>query len=266
MWDLIAFYLRVYRVRHGQSGEELGRVLGESKATVSRLENGRMPLDGKRARTLDKAWKTNGLFELLVWYASIGHDPQWLSQYLDKEQDARIIKTYQGSVIPGLFQTEAYARELLVYGLEPDPEAALTQRLSRKGILDRERPPFVAALLSQNALEWPIGNPGIMRDQLAHLMELATQRNIVVRVVPRTWDVGAFPGLDGSFVLMTGDDFGEVAYSESPGRGRLISSPADVEEYVIRYDRISAVALPEVPSRELIREIMEKYDAAAHLA
>ncbi|MBA9002650.1 helix-turn-helix domain-containing protein [Thermomonospora cellulosilytica] len=260
LWALIAFYLRAFREQHGQSTRRLGELTGDSAATVSRLETGKARLDETRAKTYDRVWDTRGLFQNLVWYASIGHDPQWWSQYVELEQRAGVIKMFEASLIPGLLQTEDYARAVIEAGGPLDAGKALQQRMERQAMLDRPHPPFLSVLLSQAALEWPIGSPEIMREQLARLLELSERSHVVIRVIPRTWDVGAYPGVDGSFRLMIGDDFGEVAYTESPGKGRLVSAPSEVQTYVIRYDRISAKALPEAPSRELIKKVLESFE------
>lgn len=259
MWDFIAFYLRSLRLQRGLSGEALGRVLKISKAKVSRIEVGKERLDWKQAETLDKAWETCGIFALLVWYANIGHDPQWLEQYVQLEQRAGMVRIYAANVIPGLLQTEDYARALLLSGIESDPERIVMERMQHQELLARQSAPHLTMILSQNALEWPVGSPEIMRAQLARLLDAAEQQNVVVRVVPRSWRAGPHPGLDGSFQLLSGDDFGEVAFTEAPGTGRLVSSPPDVRSYGIRYERISAKALIEGPSLDLIREVMEAF-------
>ncbi|MDL4774849.1 MULTISPECIES: DUF5753 domain-containing protein [Thermomonosporaceae] len=256
MWDFIAFYLRFQRNHRGLSGESLGQMINASKATVSRLENNVERLDGTRAAVIDKRWKTGGLFSLLVWYASIGHDPQWYGQYVDFEQRARMIRIFEPLLVPGLFQTEEYAWALLAAGGEPNPEQVLTERMQRKTVLDRA---FVTAILSEAVLSWPVGSPQIMRAQHEQLLELSERPNVTIHVVPRSFDTGAYRGLDGAMKLLTGPGFGELAYTESLGSGRLVSSPEDVSEFGIIYARISAKALPEVPSRNLIKKSMEAF-------
>lgn len=257
MWDFIAVYLRFLRIQKNLNGDELGAIMKCSKATVSRIETGANRLDGKQAALIDKSWKTGGLFGLLVWYASIGHDPQWFAQYVDLEARAGMIRVFEAQSIPALFQTEDYAGALLMAGIAQDPQRLLQDRLQRQTLLSRDPAPFITVLLSQNVLEWPVGSPRIMLDQLSRLLEAAAERNVALRIVPRTWETGAYPGLDGSFTLMSADDYGEVAYSASPGVGRLVSSPAEVRMYGIRYDLIGGKALPEEASKNLIREAME---------
>ncbi|NKZ04381.1 helix-turn-helix domain-containing protein [Actinomadura latina] len=256
MWSFVAYYLRFCRNQRGLSGEAVGRIINASKATVSRIENGIDRLDAQRAALLDKAWETCGVFSILVWYASIGHDPQWLAQLSTFEKRARIIRIFEPQVITGLFQTEEYARALLTGGGVPDPEPDVTERMDRQGVLDRT---FVMVLLSETTLRWPVGSPRIMREQLTHVLEVAERPNVVVHVIPQTFATGAHPGLDGGVKLVTGDDFGEVAYTESLGGGRLISSPVEAAEYAILFARISARALPEHRSKDVIRTAMEAF-------
>jgi transcriptional regulator with XRE-family HTH domain len=201
MWDLIAFYLRFLRNQRELSGESLGKIMGGSKASVSRIENGESRLDGTQAALIDKEWKTGGLFALLVWYASIGHDPQWFPQYMGLEQRARMIRIFEAGLIPGLLQTEEYARALLEVGSAANVEELLQERMTRQDMLTRPGAPFLSVLLSQNAVEWPVGSPEIMRTMLNRLLEVSESTQIVIRVIPRSWETGAYPGLDGSFQL-----------------------------------------------------------------
>lgn len=263
MWYFIGRQLRFQREQRGLSGEALGRILKASKATVSRIETGQDRLDGTQAELIDKAWNTGGLFGLLVWYASIGHDPAWFAQYVELEQRSAMLRIFEALVVPGLLQTPEYAQALLSVGSVADPDKVLRDRLNRQRLLDADRPPFFEILLSQTAVEWPIGSPEIMRDQLTRLLEISEMSHVVLRVVPRSWATAAYPGCDGSFFLLSGDDFGEVAYSESAEAGRLVSTPTDVRSYAVRFGRIGAKALAEGPSRDLVRQFLEEYESGS---
>lgn len=256
MWALIAYYLRFCRQQRKLTGDLMGEILGCSKSTVSRLETGSLQLDERQAMALDKAWNTGGIFTFLVWYATLGHDPDWFRQYVDLEKRAAVIKTWQVDLVPGLLQTPDYARTCLMAGNVPNLEASLEQRLARQAILDEPDPPMLWFLMSQTLLELPCGGPEVMKKQLAHIMDVSHRPNIGVRVVPKA--VGAHPGLDGSFMLMKlSDPLMDVAYIEAPGGGRLASSAAEVASYALRYDQIGQHALPEGMSRDLIKQIME---------
>ncbi|TDE25126.1 helix-turn-helix transcriptional regulator [Actinomadura sp. 6K520] len=256
MWSLVAYYLRFCRLQRKLTGDLMGEILGCSKSTVSRLETGTLQLTPEQAAVIDRTWDTGGIFSFLVWYATLGHDPDWFRQYVDLECRASVIKTWQVDLIPGLLQTPDYARACLAAGNVKDVEMALDKRVSRQAILEQSDPPTLWFLISETLLELPCGGPEVMRAQLAHILDLSHRPNVGVRVVPKS--VGAHPGLDGPFMLMTlANPHMEVAYVEAPGGGRLASSAAEVASYALRYDQIGQHALPERLSRDLIKKIME---------
>ena len=254
IWAWSAYHLRFCRTQRGLSGDAVGKILNCSKATVSRLESGETKLDEGQAAAADKAWNTGGVFSIMLWYASLGHDPDWKKQHADLEARAYIVKYWELALIPGLLQTEEYARASLVAGGVKDVEAALDSRMARQAVLARDDPPVLWVLLFESALDVPVGDEATMRRQLDYLLDTSESPDIAIRVVPRR--AGAHPGLDGAFKIMTVES-GDVAFVEAPGGGRLVLSKAEVRSYAIRYDRIGQLALPEGPSRDLIKRVME---------
>jgi DNA-binding XRE family transcriptional regulator len=257
MWAWIAHDLRFYRAQRNLSGADLAKILNCARSSVSRLETGQAQLDEKQAENVDLAWKTGGHFGRLLWYARLGHDPNWSRQHLDIEGRSDVIWAFEAQVVPGLLQIPEYAHALLTAGGAPNVDALVEERMSRQAILDRESPPQLWIILSQNVIDWPVGGPSVMRRQLARLLEASELLNIGIRVLPRS--AGAHAGVDGSFKIMEGGH-GRVAYTESPGIGRLVTSVTEVRSYVLRYDRIGQQALPEIPSRGLIKQAMEALD------
>jgi transcriptional regulator with XRE-family HTH domain len=254
MWAFIAFHLRFCRNQRKLNGDELGKIINCSKATVSRIENGETRLDEIQASSLDGEWATGGLFTLMVWYARLGHDPDWFREHVSYEARALELKIYELALIPGLFQTEAYARSLMeVAGVE-DVDTQVAARMARKEILERRPRPQLWVLLTQSVLDWPYGGPEVMREQLAHLLELALRPNMSIRVIPRF--AGSHIGVDGAFKVLRVAE-GDVAYTEAHGGGRLILSTEEVRTFATRYDRIGAKALNEDSSRSLIEQVME---------
>jgi transcriptional regulator with XRE-family HTH domain len=254
MWNWIAYALRFYRMQRGLSGQDVAKLLTMARSSVSRLENGQAQLDDHDALKLDNEWNTGGLFTLLLWYARLGHDPDWFKQHVDIEARASVIRVWENAWIPGLLQTEAYARATLRAGGVRDLEGLLAARLARQKILTSENPPILWILLREPVLQVPVGGNAVMRGQLAHLLDLSESADIAIRVVPTA--VGAHPGLDGAFKIMT-TETGDVAYADSPGGGRLVPSASEVQLYVVRYDRIGQQAMPEIPSRNRIAQAME---------
>ncbi len=255
MWDFIAWYLRVFRTQRHLHGPQFGESIGCSASTVSRLETSDLRLDEKRAALLDERHKTGGLFSLLVWYAQLGHDPNWLRQYLDLEVKAEIMRVFELQFVPGLLQTPEYAMKLFLATGARDPEKRVEERMARQtAVLLKEPPPQLWILLTQNVLDWTVGGPEVMRPQLGRLLEAMESPDVGIRVLPRS--KGEHAGMGGSFSILSGP-FGDVAYTEAIGGGRLVPSPAEVRSFGAKYDRIGQHALAEDDSRKLIKQVME---------
>lgn len=254
LWSWLAFDLRFYREGRGLTQAEVGKILDVTKQQVHNLESGIRKPNKMQARSLDAAWGTGGHFARLRKFAEEGHDPDWFRTFVLYEARACVIKAHTTSIVHGLLQTPDYARALLVAGHIGDVEAALAARMARQEVLERQQPPEMWALINESALEQPVGGPGVLRRQLAHLLDVSCSPNVILRVVPRR--VGAHMGLDGSFTLISTRSE-RVAYLEAFGGGRLAQESAEVADFALRFDRIGADALSRTDSRMLIEKIME---------
>ncbi|MFD0856754.1 helix-turn-helix transcriptional regulator [Actinomadura adrarensis] len=255
IWHLIAVQLRRHREERNISGAALARILDLDRSSVSRLESGGMKLQLKHAKILDREWQTDGLFTYLVGYAIAGHDAEWFKAHAEMELRAYELRIWELSWVPGLFQTEAYMRAMFEEAGLEDIDSHLAWRMKRHEVLDRKRLPVMRVFLDQGVIDQPVGGPGVMRAQLASILDRAQHPNITFRVVPRA--VGAHMGRDGSFKIMTVGG-AEVAYTEACGGGRLVTDPAEVLAFRLRFDRISDRALPVDASIELIKRVMEE--------
>lgn len=255
--EWIASDLRFYREKHELSLSQLGQIMGCTRQTVSNLEHARptFKVNDHQAKALDDHWQLNGHFRRLLRYARSAHNPDWFQEYVSYETRASVHRTYELSLVPGLFQTPAYARALLEAGqVVEDVEAALDVRMARQQILDAKPRPLLWVLLAENVLDVPVGGPEVMKAQLARLLELSELPNVTVRIVPRS--AGAHPGLDGCFKILTVKE-GDIAYVDAPEGGRLILGAVEARGFGVRFDRIGAVALPVASSRSLITHAME---------
>lgn len=254
LWAWLAYDLRFYREKSGLSQAAMGRIIHRSGASLANCEAGRRRITSKEAKRLDVYFQTGGHFQRLMRFAQRGHDPDWFRQFVDLERKATMIKTFQALAIPGLLQTPDYAFAVIQAGLAPDPERRIEERIRRQAILDETPSPLLWVLTTESVLEWPVGGREVMRRQLDHLLEMSERDNVNIRVVPKS--TGAYAGLDGSFSIISGED-GAIAYTDSPGGGRLVPSTAEVESYGNRYDRIGHVALPTGLSRQMIERARE---------
>jgi hypothetical protein len=257
LWDLIAVQLRRHREERQMSGSALGALLNLDRSSVSRLEGGTMKLQEKHAKVLDREWCTEDLFSLLVHYARTGHDTEWLQVHAELESRASELRIWELSWVPGLLQTEDYARAIFTAFGRDDIDTMVSARMARQEALSRQPVPLVWAYLDQGVIEQPVGGPEVMRAQLARLLELSQLRHITIRVMPRS--VGAHVGRDGSFKIMTVAG-GDQIYTEASEGGRLTADGTDVRLFRVHFTRISDHALPVDPSLRLIQEVMEKFE------
>jgi transcriptional regulator with XRE-family HTH domain len=255
LWHLIAVYLRKERQRRKLSQSDVAAIILADKQRVANTEAGRINLTQRQAELLDQAWGT--MFVVLRRYAvMLGRDQEWAKQLIDFETGALIMKLYFSRHIPVPFQTEDYARALIVScRVLDDVETAVRKRMARqKSLRDQLTTTSLWLLVDEAALR-PYGiPPAIMRDQLAQMLEFSERAS--VRVVPQVAPVHI--GIDGDFQLITTATGAQVAYVWAQMQGRLVQEAFGVRNLALRYDRIGARALTEEDSRQLITNVMER--------
>jgi transcriptional regulator with XRE-family HTH domain len=211
-------------------------------------------LDG--SKRLDQLYKLPAVFEGLqpLVVEEAGSHANFLS-YIDEEEQANALRAYEPLYVFGPFQTEAYAREVISATAPPERhDEFLETRMARKAILDRPEPPYLLVLLAERIIREIVGSAEIMREQLAHLLELAERPNIDLQIIPA--DARAYPG--GEIVLLGYPHGGDLSYVEAAGgHGKLIEPPVEVRKLWIQFDRIRTWALSPEDSAQLIRSAME---------
>jgi transcriptional regulator with XRE-family HTH domain len=255
--------LKYYRTSAGLSSEQLGARLNLSGSQVRKLE------DGSRTASADVAEACEGipelacngaltrLYALLSDHLKRGAYPGWFAGWPDREAHARRLRSFELIVIPGLLQTERYARAILAtrVGMTGDElDAAVTARMERQQILDREQPPELWAIIDEAALRRPVGAPEVMREQLTHLADAARRPHIVVQVIPLS--AGAHEGMrGGAFVIADCDDAASMAYQDTALAGQIIQDAGEVDSLALTWDTLRLEALPRAASLSLIEEV-----------
>ncbi|GAA4637509.1 helix-turn-helix transcriptional regulator [Actinoallomurus vinaceus] len=252
--EWMAYALRKRRAAAGMSQRDLAKRATLSESGVKHLEAGRRPFRRAHAELFDTLFDTDGFFVRLWTHSQREHDREWFRRYTGYERRADEIRIFQPLVIPGLFQTPAYARALLEPGRLPDLDGTVSARIARQEILDRADAPEVWALITEAVLRTPIGGTEVFREQLGQLLKIAKRPNVTIQVIPMS--AGAHIGFDGGFVLLSIEDE-RVAFVEAQLSGRLIRDEGEVRELAVRYDRIRAKALSEDDSLSLIASIVE---------
>ncbi|MEQ4305482.1 helix-turn-helix transcriptional regulator [Plantactinospora sp. B6F1] len=259
---LFAGELRRFRGVAGLSQDGLAHRINFSSALVAKIELCQRRPTREFAKRCDGVLDTGGLLERIQAVLGPGLVMPWFRHWVVAEQEATDIRCFQLSVIPGLLQTEAYARALLASGgllTAEQVEEQVATRLARQEILTRPDPPMFTAVMDERVLRQPVGGAEVMRDQLRHIGRLcAEQPRVRVQVVPTS--VGAYAGLNGPFVLVTHPGGDDVGYLDDQLDGRFVERVEDVKTVQQLWDSVRAEALSHQQSIEMIREVAESWN------
>lgn len=260
MAALFGSQVRRLRTAAGLTQAQLGamtHVVSTRITQVERSSGAKPTLD--LARALDTALGADGLLVDLWPHVYRESFPDWSRTFMAYSAQATVICEYASHVVPGLLQTEDYARALLSVGLSHRDKEQLEERLAAR--LERQKrlvsadPPELLVILDEAVLRRPIGGEAVTGEQLARVLEAADQPHITVQVLP--FDQGEHDMLGGSLTVLTLPNGSEVAYTEGAHHGQLFEDPHDVGRLAVTYDRLRAVALPSRRSLGMIRSVME---------
>jgi hypothetical protein len=181
--------------------------------------------------------------------------PDWFTTYVGLEAEAVTIRTYEIQLIPGLLQTEGYARALFESAVNTpqEVESAIAIRRSRQEILHGDNPPQYWAVLSEAALQRMVGGPAIMRDQLLYLAEISDLRHVTVQVIPA--HAGAHPGMSTPFVILGFPDRADpqVVFVDYLTGALYLEKPEEIDEYNLAFHHLVAAAVSPPQSIDVIR-------------
>ena len=197
------------------------------------------------------------------WWQQYGL-PDSLATYIGLEDAATSIHQYETSVVPGLLQTEDYARAA-TSGALPDAtgdavEHIVSARLARQKLLRTESAPELWVVLDEVALHRIVGSVTTMREQMAALVERSKHRKVTVQVVPL--DAGAHPGVDSAFEILHLEDVSDVVHVEGLLGSFFLQSPADLVRYQRAFDQLRAIALSPRSTRTLLTKFAEGLPSA----
>jgi transcriptional regulator with XRE-family HTH domain len=268
---VIGTQLRRLREARGITREAAGATIRASGAKISRLELGRVsfkerdimdllalygvtdPAEGEAFVQLVRQANTPGW-----WHRYSDVLPGWFEMYVRLEQAAATIHSYQVQFVPGLFQTEGYARAVIAADAqgEPDEETdrRVALRMTRQKLLSEPEAPHFRAVLDEAALRRIYGSTRVMRDQLEHLAAVADLPNITLQVLP--FDRGGAAAAAGPFAMLqfAEDDLPDIVYMEQLTSAVYLDKRAEVELYRMAMDRIAEAALTPAESRAFLAD------------
>ena len=257
--SLFCDVLREARHKAGLSGDELGAKLGYSGALIRSVESGHRVPKPDLARRADEFFGYPKVFELMEGRLRDLPFPPSYRPFVPHERSARVLRMFQVTLIPGLFQTPEYARAMLAarpHVTEDEVENLLTARLARQEILDGDDAPLIYAVLDEGALHRQVGGAEVMRDQLLHLAGISRRPNITLQVIP--FALGAHIGLQGGLVIAQDGDGSVTVLLDNLADGQVTGNEETVSQVTRRFEALRAEALHRGASRDLIQAIAEE--------
>ncbi|MFE9751581.1 helix-turn-helix domain-containing protein [Saccharothrix saharensis] len=189
--------------------------------------------------------------------------PEGYTAYISFEREARGLRHYSGTSVPGLLQTEDYARAVtrgVLHEAAADRvDDVVAARMGRQEVLGKEEPLKFWAILDEAALFREVGGPDVMRAQLARLLEAAEAPNVTIQVVP--FAAGAHPGMPGQFIVLDFEDplDTDLIYIDGPAGEIFLESEGDITRFRADFDQLVAVARSPDDSVALIAAQERKF-------
>ncbi|MFE6979171.1 helix-turn-helix domain-containing protein [Streptomyces sp. NPDC057682] len=262
---LLGAELRHRREAAGLSQTDLGAPLFVSGSFIGQLESGVRRMQMDQAVKFDELLGADGFFVRNCRALKKSKYPEHFAEAAEAEARATEIKEYAPQLIPGLLQTEAYARAVFEAGRPTATDSVIDDlvaaRLERAQILADPTVPMLWVVLDESVLSRKVGGPKVMAAALRHIAALARRRRVIVQVLP--FSAGAHAALEGPLKLMTFEDAPPLAYLQGLGTGQLQDDPAAVRQRELAYDLLAANALSPAASLALIESVAEDYDHEA---
>lgn len=255
--------LRYYRERAGLSQTDLAALVNVSHDVISKIENGdRAPAKDfpERLDAVPELDTRDGLTRL--WgnlRKGLRHRaiPGWFQPWTHFEAQAATLRSYEPLLVPGLLQTDDYARAILAArpgGKRDDLDEQVGARMDRQAAaLARANAPQLWSVVDEGVLHRCIGGAKVMHDQLVHLADVTENLQTTIQVIPAS--AGAHAGLLGGFIIADLDGSPSMVYLETAAEGQIADSPAIVAHAMLRFDALRSEALPRAASRDLIMKV-----------
>ncbi|MEV7087415.1 helix-turn-helix transcriptional regulator [Streptomyces sp. NPDC093085] len=238
---------------------ELARMARTSKSTISRIERGVPPIGSHLPALFDQIFETDGLFKRLYEEVVSQSYPALFRRRMAMEREAIAIREWSPTLIPGLFESPAYARALFRFANRRASDAEVADlvraRLIRQELFRKEAPPKVSLILCESALDRSIGHAHTMREQLAVLLSRSALPTTRVQVLPLNAE--PHPLMDGPITLLTTPHHLTVVSVEAFRTASIIEDPEHVRAAMAAYDDLMSEAFSTRESAALIRKKLE---------
>ncbi|MBR8742664.1 helix-turn-helix domain-containing protein [Nocardiopsis sp. MG754419] len=279
---LLGTQLRRLRQEKGISRHDAGYAIRASHAKISRMELGQVSFKRRDVDDLLKLYgvddpeQREALLGLISsanaqgWWHKYGDVlPQWFGVYVGLEEAASVIRTFEVQFVPGLLQTEGYARSVIRLSRtatsDEDVNSRVKMRMHRQRRLsdgpDAEVPaPRLWAVIDEAVLHRPYGDASVMREQIEHLIEMARRPNITIQIA--TFAMGGHPAAGGPFSILRfpTPQLPDVVYLEQLNSALYFDKYDDTNSYAQTMDHLATQAPLPLDTEDILRSFLKRYD------
>jgi transcriptional regulator with XRE-family HTH domain len=261
--------LRKLREAAGMTLEDAGKTVGSSSSRIHRIESGeikarpgdvmeilvayRLSIDSEPGRSL--LVMARELREV-GWWQRLDALPTRLATLIAYEEEATEIRNFEPTLVPGLLQTEAYARAVISVGVETDDEKIAQRvkaRMQRQEVLTKKPARMrLHAIIAETVLMVEVGSTEVMGEQLAHLVKVASQPNVTVQVL--RFAAGAHMADHGGFIVLNFEDDPPLGYIDTLGGALFLESSNDIRRLTSVYEHLVSLAMSPAESVKFIKE------------
>lgn len=256
---LVGALVARFRIAAGLTQRQLAEQACAQPETIASIEQGRRTLLPPLARVLDGLLDTKGTLETAVDnMPEVDLIPAWAEQYMDLERSALALSWFENQVLPGLLQTENYARAVFRSKVpvmsEDEIEAQVAARVERQEILRRKNPPTTSFIISEAILLDRLGGELVYAETLQHLAMVAQLPGITIQVMPLGLKTHA--ALSGPFILLETPDYQHLAYTETQRGSQIVGDPDEVSILSQKYAMLRTQALNTEDTNGLLDRLL----------
>ncbi len=276
---LLGAQLRRLREAAGVSREDAGYHIRASGSKISRMELGRVSFKERDVTDLLEFYgvtdpaQTESLVQLTRdanaqpwWQRYQDVVPDWFQVYVGLEEAAQLIRIYEMQFVPGLLQTEEYARAVVLQGApgleRAEVERRVALRMGRQKLLAKDNAPRLWAIVDEAALRRPMGGRDVLAAQIERLMDAVGEPNITLQVMPFRYGGHAAEG--GAFTIMRFPeaDLPDMVYMEYLTGALYLDKPDEVERYAAVMERLSVAGTSPDRTREILAAMLKEIESS----
>lgn len=250
--------LRMWRTRARYSREQFADEAGYAPDTVASVEKGRRMPAPDLVEAAETLFGAGGMLRDAAGKIVRSKYPDWFEEYAQYEAEAASLGLYENQVVPGLFQTEEYARAVFLNAYprldDAEVERRTAARMERQQLLTRQPLPMISAVIEQVVLQRRIGGRKVAEEQYVQLLKLAELRHVDLQVMPTERESHA--GLNGPMRLVETPSQQRLVYFDGPAGGMLISESKAVSDLCMRHAMLRSQALTPEDSTSLLRKML----------